>query len=135
MNKPIRTMSIVCMALFVALLVILTYLQYFQADETSTPQRQQAGTRRGVLPRAGAILVAGNSVAQSKPSNDQFEFQRVYSQPAKYAHLTGYYSYTYGRNAVELTLQTSSPAPTPRLFVTGSWTSSATASPRAATSR
>ena len=36
MNKPIRTMSILCMALFVALLLNSSYLQYFKASDLNS---------------------------------------------------------------------------------------------------
>ncbi len=65
----------------------------------------------------GAILAGGQAVAESVPVDDQFEYQRVYRQPFKYAHLTGYYSYTYGRDAVELTQNEILSGADPRLFV------------------
>ncbi len=105
------------MVLFVALLVNSTYLQYFQADELNSRNDNKRVRDAEFSRERGAILVAGNSVAQSKPSNDQFKFQRVYPQPEKYAHLTGYYSYTYGRNAVELTQNDILSGSDPRLFV------------------
>ena len=42
MNKPIRTMAIFCMALFVALMLNATYLQYIHAGD-STTARSTAG--------------------------------------------------------------------------------------------
>ena len=49
----------------------------------------------------GAILVQDSQVAESVPVEDQFEFQRQYPLPLKYAHLTGFYSYVYGATGVE----------------------------------
>ena len=117
MNKPIRTMSIVCMALFVALLVNSTYLQYLQADELNSRNDNKRVRDAEFSRERGAILVRGNSVAESVPVDDQFKFQRQYPQPLKYAHLTGYYSYTYGRSAVELTQNEILSGSDPRLFV------------------
>ena len=97
MNKPIRTMAVVCMVLFLALLLNATYLQYFRADAPQRPQRQPAGHGRGVLPEAGGD--PGRRATRSRvsrPSDDRFEYQRRYPEPFKYAHLTGYYSYIYG---------------------------------------
>ena len=42
---------------------------------------------------AGAILVGRDPVAESVPSDDQYEFQRRYPQPLKYSHVTGWFSY------------------------------------------
>ncbi len=117
MNKPIRTMSIFCMALFMALLLNATYLQYLQADELNSRNDNKRVRDAEFSRERGAILVSGNSIARSEPVDDQFEFQRVYPQPQKYAHLSGYYSYTYGRNAVELTHNEILSGSDPRLFV------------------
>lgn len=117
MNKPIRTMAIVCMALFLALLVNSTYLQYLQADELNSRNDNKRVRDAEFSRDRGAILVNGKPVAESRPVDDQFKFQRVYPQAKKFAHLTGYYSYTYGRNAVELTHNDILSGSDPRLFV------------------
>ena len=52
MNKPIRTISIFCLLLFLALMLNATYLQYWQAGEPQRGPAQPPGARRGVLPRA-----------------------------------------------------------------------------------
>ena len=51
MNKPIRTMSIVCMLLFVGLLLNSTYLQYVQAAD------QDRSALSGVLRVADPLVV------------------------------------------------------------------------------
>ena len=117
MNKPIRTMSIACMVLFMALLVNATYLQYLQADELNSRNDNKRVRDAEFSRERGAILVNGNSIAESEAVDDEFEYQRVYPTPREYAHLTGYYSYTYGRNAVELTQNDILSGSDPRLFV------------------
>jgi peptidoglycan glycosyltransferase len=117
MNKPIRTMSIVCLLLFMGLLLNSTYLQYLQAEELNSRNDNKRVRDAEFSRERGAILVRGRSIAESKPVDDQFEFQRTYPQPEKYAHITGYYSYTYGRNAVELTQNDILSGSDPRLFV------------------
>ena len=52
MNKPIRTVSIFCLLLFLALALNATYLQYYHAERAQRPRRQRPGGRRDVLPRA-----------------------------------------------------------------------------------
>jgi penicillin-binding protein A len=116
-NKPIRTMAIACLALFLALLLNSTYLQYIRADELNSRNDNKRVRDAEFSRERGAILVRGTSVAESVPVDDQFEFQRRYPQPLKYGHLTGYYSYTYGRNAVELTQNDILSGSDPRLFV------------------
>ena len=117
MNTPIRRLAVACMVLFLALLLNASYVQYFQADELN----DRSGNRR-VLDaefsrKRGPILVAGRQVAESVKSDDQFEYQRRYPQPFKYAHSTGYYSYLYGFSAVESTQNQILSGSDPRLFV------------------
>jgi peptidoglycan glycosyltransferase len=101
MNKPIRTMAVFCMVLFLALLLNASYLQYLQADDLND-RNGNARVRDAEFSRKrGAILVAGSQVAESVPVDDQYKYQRQYPQPFKYAHLTGFYSYIYGATGVE----------------------------------
>ncbi len=117
MNKPIRTMAIVCLTLFLALLVNSTYLQYIRADELNSRSDNKRVRDAEFSRERGAILVSGTSVAESVPVDDQFEFQRRYPQPLKYAHLTGYFSYIYGRSGVEQSHNDILSGSDPRLFV------------------
>ena len=67
MNKPIRTLAVFCMLLFVALLVNATYLQYWQADDLNERTRDNKRVRDAEFSRErGAILVgAATPVAES----------------------------------------------------------------------
>ncbi|WP_148573319.1 peptidoglycan D,D-transpeptidase FtsI family protein [Nocardioides caldifontis] len=117
MNTPIRRLAVACMVLFLALLLNASYVQYFQADELN----DRSGNRR-VLDaefsrKRGPILVAGRQVAESVKSDDQFEYQRRYPTPFKYAHATGFYSYLYGFSAVESSQNQILSGSDPRLFV------------------
>ena len=58
MNKPIRTMAIVCLALFMALLVNSTYLQYLRADELNSRNDNKRVRDAEFSRERGAILVA-----------------------------------------------------------------------------
>lgn len=101
MNKPIRTMAVACMVLFLALLLNVTYLQYFQAEGLNERNDNRRVRDAEFSRQRGAILVAGRQVAESVPSDDRFNFQRRYNQPFKFAHLTGFFSYLYGSSGVE----------------------------------
>ena len=117
MNKPIRTMSIFCMLLFAALLLNSTYLQYVEAGSLNSRGDNKRVRDAEFSRERGAILAGGTSVAESLPVDDQYKYQRVYTQPRKYAPLTGYFSYIYGRSGVERARTRSCPASDPRLFV------------------
>ena len=117
MNKPIRTMSIFCMLLFAALLLNSTYLQYFEASSLNSRGDNKRVRDAEFSRKRGAIVAGGTSVAESVKSDDQYKYQRVYKQPLKYAPLTGYYSYIYGRSAVESSQNEILSGSDPRLFV------------------
>ena len=93
MNKPIRTISIFCLLLFLALMVNATYLQYYKAGALDEDPRNRRVLAASFSGERGAILVGREAVAESVQSDDQYEFQRQYPQPFKYAPLTGWFSY------------------------------------------
>jgi penicillin-binding protein A len=117
MNKPIRTMSIFCMLLFAALLLNVTYLQYVDAGNLNSRPDNKRVRDAEFARKRGAIVAGGSSVAESPRTHDQYVYQRVYKQPLKYAHLTGYFSYIYGRSAVESSENPILSGSDPRLFV------------------
>ncbi len=95
MNRPIRNLAIACLALFLMLMLNITYLQYWQADELSSLSAH--GTNNRVKDAAfseprGSILVGDRKIASSKKSSDRFKYQRFYASGPEYAHLTGYFS-------------------------------------------
>jgi peptidoglycan glycosyltransferase len=116
-NKPIRTMSIFCMLLFAALLLNATYLQYVDAGSLNKRPDNKRVRDAEFSRKRGAIVAGSASVAESRPTKDQYAYQRVYKQPLKYAQLTGYYSYIYGRSAVESSENAILSGGDPRLFV------------------
>ncbi len=117
MNKPIRTMSIFCMLLFAALLLNSTYLQYVDANHLNTRPDNKRVRDAEFARKRGAIVTGGTSIAESLKTRDQYAYQRVYHQPRKYAQLTGYFSYIYGRSAVESSENQILSGSDPRLFV------------------
>lgn len=93
MNKPIRTMSIFCMLLFLALLANSTYVMYLQSGDLADDPNNRRIVEARFSRERGAILVGKNTIAESKKSDDRYLYQRVYANPQKYAHLTGYFSF------------------------------------------
>ncbi|HET8614980.1 MAG TPA: penicillin-binding protein 2 [Actinomycetales bacterium] len=96
MNAPIRRLSMVVAFMFTCLLVSTTYIQFVQASSL----RDKPNNRRTLLENygreRGPILVDGNPVARSKATDDELKYQRTYSDPELFAHVTGYYSFVYG---------------------------------------
>jgi len=100
-NKSLRRLSVIMMAMFLALLVSTTYTQYVAADELNADGRNSRTLYREFGRDRGPILVAGEPIVTSKPVNDEFRYLRVYEQPELYAHITGFYSITYGATGIE----------------------------------
>jgi penicillin-binding protein A len=99
-NKPIRTISLFCLLLFVALLVNATWLQYWKADSYGDDARNRRVIEAAYSRERGAILVGREPVAESVPSDDEYDFLRTYQEPFKYAHETGYFSF-YDQTGIE----------------------------------
>jgi peptidoglycan glycosyltransferase len=95
-NKPIRRLSFVVAALFGALLISTTWIQFVTAKSLDN----RPGNRRTLLEsysrERGAILVDGTPIAKSVPTKDELKFVRTYPSGKLYSQVTGYYSFTYG---------------------------------------
>jgi peptidoglycan glycosyltransferase len=116
-NKPIRVVSVFCLVLFLALLVNATYLMYVRADSLSDDPRNRRIVTATFSRERGAILVGKEAIARSVPSDDKYKYQRTYSQPYKYAPITGYFSW-YGQTGVESSQNAVLAGDDSRLFVT-----------------
>ena len=96
MNTPIRRLAYVVLAMFTALLLASTWIQFVQADDL----RERPNNRRTLIDtysrERGAILVDGDAVARSVATDDDLEWERRYDQATRYAHVTGYWSFIYG---------------------------------------
>ncbi len=117
MNKPIRVVAVFCLVLFLALLVNATYLMYVRADGLSADPRNRRIITATFSRERGAILVGKEAIARSVPSDDKYKFQRTYSEPLKYAPITGYFSW-YSQTGVERSQNAVLAGDDSRLFVT-----------------
>ena len=117
MNKPIRVVSVFCLVLFMALLVNATYLMYVRSDDLSKDPRNRRIITATYSRERGAILVGKDAIARSVPSNDKYKFQRTYSQPLKYAPLTGYFAF-FSQTGIERSQNSVLSGDDSRLFVT-----------------
>jgi peptidoglycan glycosyltransferase len=120
MNRPIRNLALGCLVLFLALLINVTYLQYWQSDNLTSlakhPDNRRVLDEAFSRPR-GAIVVRGKEIAQSKKSGDQYKYQRVYPQGREYAHITGYFSRDWGVGGIEATQNSILSGQDSKLFV------------------
>jgi penicillin-binding protein A len=103
-NRAIRHTWMAGTAIFTVLLLALTYVQFFAARSLEAHPWNNRSLYEQFGADRGAILVDGEPKAYSEPSDDDFEYQRVYADPLAYGHLTGYFSLVYGATGLEAAL-------------------------------
>lgn len=117
MNKPIRTMAVFCLLLFLALMINATMLQYVRAGALDKDPRNRRVIDAAFSRDRGAIMVGRDAIAESVKSDDRYQYQRRYTQPLLYAPVTGFFSY-YSQTGIEQTQNEVLSGDDPRLFVT-----------------
>jgi peptidoglycan glycosyltransferase len=90
-NKEIRRVSIIIVAMFLALFVSSSIIQVGTADELNADPRNTRTLEASYQVQRGSILVDGVPVAQSVPTKDGYKYQRVYPQGALYSSVTGFF--------------------------------------------
>ena len=118
MNKPIRTVSIFCLLLFLALALNATYLQYYHASALNN-RLSNGRVATATFSRARGAIVAGPNggtvIASSVPSKDQYKYQRKYLLPFMYAPITGWYTFGNETQVMELNPDAITVKPLPSL--------------------
>ncbi|WP_432943500.1 peptidoglycan D,D-transpeptidase FtsI family protein [Kribbella sp. CA-253562] len=102
MNSAIRRLAVAAIILMLALMANSTYLQAFRANELNGRNDNRRVRDAQFSVDRGPILIGSTPIAQSKPVDDRFDFQRTYPVGPEYAPVTGYYSFLYGRLGIEL---------------------------------
>jgi len=104
MNRQIRVFGIVMIVLFSALFVQLNYLQVFGAEKLNNhPVNSRAVVRDFSRPRGAVQTSDGVLIAESVDTDNAFKRLRRYPEAELFAHLTGFFSFTYGADGVERT--------------------------------
>jgi peptidoglycan glycosyltransferase len=107
MNRELKRVSIVMFAMFMALLLALSYIQIVDADVLATDGRNTRVLYDSYKARRGAILVQGVPIAESVAVDDDYRYQRTYLQPLLYAQTTGYFSINQGITGIESAMNSS----------------------------
>ncbi|MHB8669514.1 MAG: peptidoglycan D,D-transpeptidase FtsI family protein [Acidimicrobiales bacterium] len=104
MNRQIRWLGAVLVGLFLILFANLNKIQVIDANALN---HHPGNTRRVVRdfsqPRGTISSADGALLAESVPTNDAFREQRRYPEGALFAHVVGYFSFTFGNSGVEET--------------------------------
>ncbi len=102
MNKELRRISVVTLAMFLALFVSTSVIQVFAVDQLRADPRNVRTLYASYSAERGPILVDGRPIAESVEAPESvFEFLRVYPEPTLYAPVTGYFTLNQGNTGVE----------------------------------
>jgi peptidoglycan glycosyltransferase len=100
-NAPLRRVAISVLVLFTLLIINVNVIQVVRSDEL----RSRSGNNRVIAEEydreRGSIIVDGNAIAESVPTDDQLTYLRQYPQGELYAAVTGYYSLIYSKTGLE----------------------------------
>jgi peptidoglycan glycosyltransferase len=100
-NAPLRKVAISVLVLFTLLIVNVNIIQVVRADSLRKNERNTRQLIEEYSRPRGAIVVAGNEIASSVPTDDTLKYQRTYANGPLYAPVTGYYSVLFGQRALE----------------------------------
>ena len=101
MNRQLRGVSTVIVLMFVALFVSTTSIQFFAADSLRADSRNSRTILDSYSTKRGAILVDGSPIAESTPVDDQYQYQRKYTNGDLYSAVTGYFTIGQGNSGIE----------------------------------
>jgi peptidoglycan glycosyltransferase len=103
MNRPIRRIGVIMLVLYLVLFAQLNNLQLFGAQRLNNhPQNSREAARDFERPRGMIVTADGLVIARSVPTPDgPIARRREYPQGFKYAHITGYFSRTFGSSGIE----------------------------------
>lgn len=117
MNAPLRRVAMSVLVLFTLLIINVNYIQVVRSDELRTNASNTRVLAEEYDRERGAIVVAGNPIAESVPTGDRLTYLRQYPQGPLYAAVTGYYSLIYSRTGIEQAENDLLAGSDPRLFV------------------
>lgn len=90
MNRELKRVTIVALLMFLTLFVSTTVIQYVQSENLAADPRNARTLYQSYSVERGPILVAGEPIAFSEPSDDDYKFQRVYANGPLFAPVTGF---------------------------------------------
>ncbi|QEV98677.1 penicillin-binding protein 2 [Microbacterium caowuchunii] len=96
MSKELRRLSIVMLMMFLVLFGSTSWIQVVQADALGENGYNKRALYDSYEVQRGSIIASGTAIASSVPSGDVYSWQRVYTDPAIWAPVTGYINAALG---------------------------------------
>lgn len=106
MNRQIARLGVGLLACYLALFVMVNYVQVVRADDLNDDPRNTRAAVRDFDRNRGRILTADGqelAVTVPTPEGSRFEHQRTYPLGDLFAHVTGHLSFSQGATGVERT--------------------------------
>ena len=101
MNKQLKFLTRTVFAMFIVLFFSVTMIQFVDAEDLRNNPLNARTIKNGYKVERGSILVDGEPVAFSTPTDDTFRYLRQYDPSTLYAPVTGYYSRQQGMTGLE----------------------------------
>ncbi|MEU5207768.1 penicillin-binding transpeptidase domain-containing protein [Streptomyces sp. NPDC020742] len=101
MNKPLRRVSVFCLALILALMGWATWIQGAKASALKEDRHNPRTTIGAYRAPLGNILVDGEPVTGSAATSSTLKYKRTYKDGPLYAPVTGFSSQIFGSNQLE----------------------------------
>ncbi|MCA0379173.1 MAG: penicillin-binding protein [Actinobacteria bacterium] len=101
MNKQLKFLSRTVFGMFIVLFFSVTMIQFVSADQLRDNELNQRSIKNSYKIERGSILVEGNPIAFSTPTDDEYRFTRQYADGPLYAPVTGYFSRRQGMTGLE----------------------------------
>lgn len=92
MTKELRRLSIVMLFMFLSLFAATSWIQVIEADSLAQDSHNKRTRLDSYEIQRGSIIVDGVDIASSTPTDDQYQFQRVYTDAAMWEPVTGYFN-------------------------------------------
>lgn len=92
MTKELRRLSIIMLFMFIALFAATSWIQIVEADALAQNSNNKRTRLDSYEIQRGSIIVDGVAIASSVPSDDRYQFQRVYTDVLMWEPVTGYFN-------------------------------------------
>jgi peptidoglycan glycosyltransferase len=96
MTKELKRLSILMLIMFLALFCSTSVIQVVQADSLGQNPANKRALYDSFQVQRGSIIASGAAIASSVPSKDVYSWQRVYTDGAMWAPVTGFYNPVLG---------------------------------------
>jgi peptidoglycan glycosyltransferase len=100
-NAPLRRVAISVLVLFTLLIINVNYIQVVRSDELRNDSSNTRVLAAEYDRERGSIIVGGEPIALSVPTEGRLNYLRQYPQGGLYAAVTGYYSLIYNNSGIE----------------------------------